>query len=841
MRTLSLKKMKSKIIIVMFASVFAIGFGIGGWFGIKTLALQIWQVVETRNWQPVSATVLAADLVTQKKTSRVTARYRYRVNGRDYEGTRIGSTDGSDNIGRWHHDQYQLLARAKRNSSAIQVWVDPDHPERTLVDRNIRWAMVAFSIPFAILFPLISLGACWVIYRTLRVPTTGGSDGFKAYRNAYGIQSNASTKMRGAWAWALAWNLLWFPIMFVLFSSIKEFPSPALLFLIFPFLGLLLVWDAVKKTMRWQQHGDVTLTLSPPQPSLGNNINVAARFSRVPPAGNFTVALICEEVDGRGESTVHRTAWRQERVVRTSAATVNASFLPRTNVPATEAEGTRYHRWRVLVRFPDGKDEREFNIVVSPARAEEAMMPDATPDVMAEATATQPIPPTLATVNETMSKLHIEFGTANQRGAAIFTLIFGVIFIGVGCFLVFGDLTRGSMMPKMMGFIFAVVGFAIAGYSAYAFTHRRTVEIAQGRVRVANRWLAKSSVTEFAVRDVQALSSKITGTTTVGTTRHDHHEISAVLRDGRAIELASDVRDLGVAESLKQLFQRRLVDAETGERPLSSASMVSEPTEPTPADVARALQIRKQITLGVKILGGLMFVAFFWDAFGSFLDVGKERAVATPQVTKPAPIANLGTAEEAMFTAVNRGDGAALASALASGANINATNNWGATALIVAVGEGAVSEAVVQQLISAGADVNFTITADAKYRGRTALMAAALASHSSTIPTLLKANADAEKFDRHGWSALHYAAYAGDINSLTAFHRHAIKLDLMSPASRGESPLMLAARYGKLNVIRDLIELGADPRLKDRHGENTYGWAKFFKQDAAMEMLKQYQ
>ena len=85
--------MKSKVIVILSAFIFAVAFGVVGWFGVASLAAQLQGWVKAQAWQQVPATVVEAELIkTQDEgtTYRATARYRYQVNGKTYESTRVG-------------------------------------------------------------------------------------------------------------------------------------------------------------------------------------------------------------------------------------------------------------------------------------------------------------------------------------------------------------------------------------------------------------------------------------------------------------------------------------------------------------------------------------------------------------------------------------------------------------------------------------------------------------------------------------------------------------------------------------------------------------------------------
>lgn len=606
--------MKSKIVTILFALPFALGFGVGGYFGLSNLVSHLWGAIEARSWQPVAASVNHAKLArTGTSSSRAEARYTYEVDGRRYEGIRVGLTKGADNIGDWQHQQFTRLDNANQSGMPIQIWVNPNNPTQAVVDRDIRWGLVMLMVPFAVLFPLVSLGACWVIYRTLRAPAdTTIPAPKKLADNPREIASDSRVGLRAIWFFAIVWSVISFPIGFV-FVSQNAFGSPAALFvLIFPLIGVLLLWSAVRKTLQWQKHGEVTIALTPPEPHLGSTIALRAQFSRLPPDGAYTVTLLCERVDTRGDSTDYKTIWQQERSVRATASRLETSFLPRGGVPASEPEGSVYHRWRAVLRFPDNRDERSFDLVIRPARVGVDAPPEAVTvgemsfDVIDDDSIARPIPANVATVRESMNGLNVVYSTANTRSTAWVLLVFGAVFFAVPIFVLFGIGADGAIMPKLMAAVFGAVGAIIVGAAIYSFTHRRKIDIAGQQVRVLDQWLFGTKDIIFTTGEVKSLTSRVSGATTVGNRRYDHHEISAVLHDGRVIALASDVRDAGIAQSLRRLFAKRLV--RTGESNSAFAS-VREPA----AGVVLPLAGRKWLHIGVKVFAALFAAAFLWD------------------------------------------------------------------------------------------------------------------------------------------------------------------------------------------------------------------------------------
>ena len=100
--------------------------------------------------------------------------------------------------------------------------------------------------------------------------------------------------------------------------------------------------------------------------------------------------------------------------------------------------------------------------------------------------------------------------------------------------------------------------------------------------------------------------------------------------------------------------------------------------------------------------------------------------------------------------------------------------------------------------------------------GNTALMMAAFKSNRPAAEALIAKGA---AVNRPGWTALHYAAAAGDNGIAGLLLQHGANIDAVSPRASGSyTPLMLAAREGKEDTALFLLERGANPRLKNGEG-----------------------
>lgn len=164
-----------------------------------------------------------------------------------------------------------------------------------------------------------------------------------------------------------------------------------------------------------------------------------------------------------------------------------------------------------------------------------------------------------------------------------------------------------------------------------------------------------------------------------------------------------------------------------------------------------------------------------------------------------------------IVAAAEAGDRAAALSLIEAGEDVNARAADGTTALIWAVHRGDLE--LVQKLIAAGADV-----AAANDFGATAMTEAAVLGDVGILTALLDAGADPNSPNADGQTAL--LVIAGTDNLAAAELLIDRGADVNAVESwRGQTPLMWAVIEGRVDMVRLLVEHGADVEARSTVNE----------------------
>jgi ankyrin repeat protein len=164
-------------------------------------------------------------------------------------------------------------------------------------------------------------------------------------------------------------------------------------------------------------------------------------------------------------------------------------------------------------------------------------------------------------------------------------------------------------------------------------------------------------------------------------------------------------------------------------------------------------------------------------------------------------MASAAFAQAEIADAASKGDKVQIERLLKSGADVNAQQADGATALQWAAYRG--DAKLAELLLKAGAKPGL-----ANHDGATPLWLAAMRGDAAVIEALLKGGADANEQLPLGRRPLMLAARSGHIDAVRALLEHGADVNA-SEADRGTTALMQAADQGHADVLKELIQHGA--------------------------------
>ncbi|MCL7423437.1 MAG: DUF3592 domain-containing protein, partial [Methylobacter sp.] len=358
-------------------------FCVGAGFLLLSIVPTLHDASRMASWPEAQGALLRAQLISkrskQSTTYRVEAEYRYNVDGRDYRGSRVAIGSAADNVGDFQQALGKRLEQAYRAGQPVSVWYDPDNPADAVLNRDLRWGLLGFKALFVALFGGIGLA---LIYFGLRgkktdaAPASGAQPWLqrREWQNGL-IRSRAKSGLYFIWAFAAFWNLISTPVAFFIPDIWREKGALALLVLLFPCVGLGLLFWAIKTTLEWRRFGATPLTMDPFPGAIGGDVG-GEILVNIPyqPFTAFEVTLSCINSylsgSSKSRSRSEKLIWQDQghaEAQRTMRGTrLQFRFEVPDGLPESEEYGNNYHLWRLNLHsdMPGVDLNRSFEIPV---------------------------------------------------------------------------------------------------------------------------------------------------------------------------------------------------------------------------------------------------------------------------------------------------------------------------------------------------------------------------------------------------------------------------------------------------------------------------------------------
>jgi ankyrin repeat protein len=166
----------------------------------------------------------------------------------------------------------------------------------------------------------------------------------------------------------------------------------------------------------------------------------------------------------------------------------------------------------------------------------------------------------------------------------------------------------------------------------------------------------------------------------------------------------------------------------------------------------------------------------------------------------------VGASDATVADAARMGDTAAVKTLLKGGADVNAAQGDGMTALHWAAQKG--DPELVGMLLAAGANVRATT----RLGGYTPMHLASQAGHARVVAVLLAAGVSADGATATGASPLMLAARSGSVETATRLIENGVKVNAKE-STHGQTALMVAAGLDRADLVKLLLARGADATL----------------------------
>lgn len=177
-------------------------------------------------------------------------------------------------------------------------------------------------------------------------------------------------------------------------------------------------------------------------------------------------------------------------------------------------------------------------------------------------------------------------------------------------------------------------------------------------------------------------------------------------------------------------------------------------------------------------------------------------------------LARAGSYED-FFIAIKQDDGKKISQLLQRGFDPNAVDPSGRHGLFIALQDGSLkaADALIQWPRT---NVEWRSPKD-----ESPLMIAAIKGQKDIVKKLIARDADVNK---PGWTPLHYAATAGQLEVMEILLEEHAFIDAESPNK--STPLMMAAKYGSTAAVKLLLEAGADATMRNELGLSAVDFAQ---------------
>jgi len=524
-----LSRQSGKVMVIVFASFFLIPGLVVVFFSF----VPFFKYISSQNWKQVDAFIVDVKQTSSSgdgsTTYGVTGSYQYKFEEDTYQSSRLSFYSGEDNLGNFQQQFYRKLKNAQSKNTALTAWVNPDSPGKAFLDRTIRGGVFAFKFLFGLVFSVVGGGIIllsrYAEKRSLETERLSESYPDTPWRwrpewQTNVIKPNAGLQFKGLFGFAVFWNLISMPAAGIVFFGEQNHPIwVKLLILLFPLIGLSLIYMAVKAYKLWKKYGAATLHMKPAPFSIGHESTGEVKIPGIRVGEEFILTLTCLEKTRRKSGKKTRThtkiLWQGDGRVKSgpgsdNVANLDYSFSLPANLPESMArKNNKSIEWKLLCQgASDSSIKLEFGVPAFVVKDQDATVNtnNANYSTWNEDTLKLDSKSYSSTTGDwkqlgvIQSKkdggVHYYFPPGRNLKLLAFFPLFGAVFLAVGIW------TYSAEAPFLFALVFGGLGllFLVLGLNSLFF--RSEIRIVEGELHVRRGMLRMKHVMTCAASDI---------------------------------------------------------------------------------------------------------------------------------------------------------------------------------------------------------------------------------------------------------------------------------------------------------------------------------------------------
>lgn len=473
----------------------------GGFFALAGLAAflaisgpQILRYFQSQSWDrvPAQLSILTGESRwnthdgSSTRVYSIKATYNYQYEGRSFTGDQVTLDDSFDS----EEDYWRTLElriRQENIRQELQAWVNPDNAHQATLDRGFRWMKLMIASLFLLIFGGAGSGMAYV---SLRQSRQWGVSALKK-----GIKPSNLLAEKIFFLFAFFILLMSTPVLSTVSKELAKGNTAILFVGLFPLMGILFLYHALKAMKRRKMFGE-TLLMADPLPGcaggqVGGVFEVRADIGEKP----LKVRLECSRIS-RGKNSRRSLIWQDHQVAFAQRSALGSShrfgFDVPEDCPESSDGGRSSIEWTVTA---EGQllVEREWQTIsrswTVPVIQGTAMAANTVPMVFKQQLLEEKRNVAKSSAAQQIS-LHIGASSfklisrSGRHGRSVFGLaLMGAVFFVAGLFPLYLAV-QGDGALWFFAVVFCLVGLGILAASLWSWGRRLEVRLEDGKLLV---------------------------------------------------------------------------------------------------------------------------------------------------------------------------------------------------------------------------------------------------------------------------------------------------------------------------------------------------------------------